>query len=334
MNSNHDKVILDVRDLKVYFYLDEGILKAVDGVSFQVKEHRTLGVVGESGCGKSVTSLAIMRIVPDPGRVSGELLLTRKDGTNVDMGQLDRFGPEMRAIRGAEIAMIFQEPMNAFSPVHTIGNQIMEGILLHVTSDQKEAEEIALEMLAKVQMGNPKQALNQYPYQLSGGMRQRAMIAMALACQPAILIADEPTTALDVTVQAQVLELMKTLQEELGMAIIFITHDMGVIADMSDDVAVMYLGRVVEFADVDTIFHNPCHPYTQELLASVPTLEYEPRTRLRTIEGTVPVPLNLGPGCGFYSRCRFAEDRCKTEYPLWIQVEEGHFIRCFRNHGG
>ncbi len=328
--NNQDIVLLDVKDLRVYFHLDEGLLKAVDGVSFQVRKKRTLGLVGESGCGKSVTAQAILRIVPRPGQVEGEITLRRKNGTLVDLAKLDPFGKAIRDIRGAEVGMIFQEPMNAFSPVHTIGDQIVEGILLHATSDRREAEEIALNVLTRVQMANPAQRMKEYPHQLSGGMRQRAMIAMALACHPSILIADEPTTALDVTVQAQVLQLMKDLQAEFGMATIFITHDMGVIAEMSDEVAVMYLGRIVEFGDVDTLFHEPRHPYTLELLHSIPKMDQEPRTHLNTIEGTVPVPLNLGPGCGFHTRCRRATmGRCDQMDPPWIEVAPGHWVRCF-----
>jgi peptide/nickel transport system ATP-binding protein len=328
---NNNDVLLNVRDLRVYFHLDEGLLKAVDGVDFAVKRQKTLGVVGESGCGKSVTAQAILRIVPKPGRVQGEIVLQRKgDGPLVDLAKLDPFGAEIRGIRGAEIAMIFQEPMKALSPVHTIGNQIVEGILLHATQDKKEAYEIALEMLSRVQMSNPRQRLAEYPHQLSGGMRQRAMIAMALACRPSILIADEPSTALDVTVQAQVLRLMKDLQAEFGMAVIFITHDMGVIAEMADEVAVMYLGRIVEFADVGAVYHEPTHPYTLELLNSIPTLDREPRTHLNTIRGTVPVPLNLKPGCGFYSRCqRGTKGLCDRENPPLVEVKPGHYVRCF-----
>ncbi len=328
-NNGHD-ILLDVKKLRVYFYLDEGILKAVDGVAYQVARKRTLGLVGESGCGKSVSAQAILRLVPKPGRVEGEILLQRKDGGVIDLAKLDPFGNEIRAIRGAEVAMIFQEPMKAFSPVHTIGDQIMEGILLHATQDRKEAYEIALDMLSRVQMSNPRQRMQEYPHQLSGGMRQRAMIAMALACRPSILIADEPSTALDVTVQAQVLRLMKDLQAEFGMSVIFITHDMGVIAEMADEVAVMYLGRIVEYGAVDTIFHEPTHPYTLELLRSIPALGREARTRLTTIEGTVPVPLNLGKGCGFYSRCKRGLDGlCNVEDPPYLEVEPGHLVRCF-----
>jgi peptide/nickel transport system ATP-binding protein len=324
-------VILNVKDLQVHFHLDEGLLKAVDGVDFSLRKQKTLGLVGESGCGKSVTAQAILRIVPDPGEVDGEVWLRRKGGgPPVDLARLDPRGPEIRAIRGAEVGMVFQEPMKAFSPVHTVANQIVEGILLHTTDDKEEARQIALDTLARVHMPNPRQNIDAYPHQLSGGMRQRAMIAMALACQPSILIADEPTTAVDVTVQAQVLLLIKDLQAELGMSVIFITHDLGVIAEMADDVAVMYLGQIVEYADVDTIFHNPGHPYTIELLHSIPEVGMAARTRLSTIEGTVPVPIGLPPGCRFASRCKRAvAGRCDMEDPQLVQVEDGHYVRCF-----
>ena len=330
--------LLDVRDLTVTFHLDEGRLQAVDGVSFKVRRRKTLGLVGESGCGKSVTAQAIMRIVPKPGQVGGKATLLRKDGsTLVDLVELDPMGSEARSIRGADIAMIFQEPMKAFSPVHTIGDQIMEGILLHTTQDKKDAYDIAVETLKRVQISNVAQRMQEYPHQLSGGMRQRAMIAMALSCRPAILIADEPTTALDVTVQAQVLRLMRDLQRDFGMALIFITHDMGVIAKMADEVGVMYLGRMVEFAAVDTVFHEPAHPYTQELLHSIPALDLKPRSRLNAIEGTVPVPLNLPPGCGFYARCKHAlPGVCDTGNPPVVELRPGHQVRCFLygNAGG
>jgi peptide/nickel transport system ATP-binding protein len=324
--------ILDVRNLRVQFQLREGLLKAVDGVSFVVRRRQTLGIVGESGCGKSVTVKAVLQIVPTPGKiVGGEIWLRPKDGGQpIDLAKLDPFGNEIRRVRGGEIGMIFQEPMKAFSPVHTIGNQMIEGILLHVTQDKRQAHEVALKMLARVQMSNPRQRMDTFPHQLSGGMRQRAMIAMALACQPSILIADEPTTALDVTVQAEVLRLMKDLQTELGMSVIFITHDLGVVAEMADDVAVMYLGRIVEQASVDTIFYEPSHPYTLELLKSIPELGREPRTRLNTIEGTVPIPLNLGKGCGFFARCKLAiKGTCDVADPELIEVAPGHLVRCF-----
>jgi peptide/nickel transport system ATP-binding protein len=323
-------VLLDVRDLRVTFKMREGLLKAVDGVSFTVLRRQTLGLVGESGCGKSVTVKAVLQIVPPPGAVSGEIWLTRKaGGPPIDLGSLSPTGSEIREVRGGEIGMIFQEPMKAFSPVHTIGSQILEGILLHNTQDPKAAFDAAVDMLARVKIANPRQRMKAYPHELSGGMRQRAMIAAALACQPSILIADEPTTALDVTVQAEVLRLIKDLQADFGMSVIFITHDLGVVAEMADEVAVMYLGRIVEQANVESIFYDPQHPYTIELLRSIPALGSEPRSRLTTIEGTVPTPLNMGRRCGFYSRCRQAiKGVCNVDDPPNVEVKPGHFVRC------
>ena len=326
-------IILQVRDLKVHFKMDEGLLKAVDGVDYDVRERRTLGVVGESGCGKTVSVFATMQLLPKYAQLSGEMLLLKRDGkpldTPVDIAKLERNGQEMRDIRGGQIAMIFQEPMKAFSPIHTIGNQLCEGILLHNTDNEEEAERIAIDILAKVGMSNPDIRLKQYPHELSGGMRQRAMIAMALACNPMILICDEPTTALDVTVQAQVLELVNGLKDDLGSAVIFITHDLGVIAEMSDDVAVMYLGKIVEACDVDTLFHNPLHPYTAALLRSIPTIHRRSEGPLESIEGTVPYPMNLPKGCGFYSRCSRAVDGvCNVDDIPSVEIEPGHFIRC------
>ncbi len=333
--ADANDTILEVKDVHVHFHLDEGLLKAVNGVDFTVRRGKTLGLVGESGCGKSVTAQAILRIVPKPGRVEGQILLHRKGGADVDLAALDPFGPEIRAVRGAEISMIFQEPMNAFSPVHTIGDQIMEGILLHATQDRQEAERIAIDMLTRVDVSNPAQRMREYPHQLSGGLRQRAMIAMALACRPSIVIADEPTTAVDVTVQAQILKLIKGMQAQLGMSVIFITHDLGVIAETSDEVAVMYLGRIVEFAGVDTIFHERRHPYTVALLESIPEVDKEPRSLLKIIPGTVPVPLNIGKGCGFFARCAHAiPGTCNVEDPPMVEVTKGHYVRCFLFSGG
>jgi len=330
--GENDNVILSVRDLHVDFQLDEGLLKAVNGVDLVLGRGKTLGIVGESGCGKSVTAQAILRIVPDPGVISGRIIYQNETGGNaIDLAQLDPFGETIRNVRGAEISMIFQEPMKAFSPVHTIGNQIIEGILLHVTEDKQEARNIAIETLERVDISNAEQRLSEYPHQLSGGLRQRAMIAMALACRPSILIADEPTTSLDVTVQAQVLRLIKDLKTQFDMSVIFITHDLGVIAEMSDEVAVMYLGRIMEYADVDTLFHDPWHPYTRALLASIPEVGKEARSRLTTIPGTVPVPIGLGKGCGFYSRCEVAmEGICNVKDPPMVEVREGHQVRCFK----
>ena len=277
---NEDQLLLEVKNLRTYFFLGEGTVRAVDGADFGIGRGHTLGVVGESGCGKSVTALSVLRIVPSPGRiVEGEILfhrLLRGDGSSVtqvvDLTALNPRGSEIRSIRGAEIAMVFQEPMTSLSPVHTIGNQIMEGITLHQEVSKAEARERALGMLARVGMPQPSQTIDSYPHQLSGGMRQRGMIAMALSCNPSLLIADEPTTALDVTTEAQILELMRDLQQELGMAIMYITHDLGVIAEMAEEVVVMYLGKVVERADVDSLFYDPQHPYTRALLKSIPRI--------------------------------------------------------------
>lgn len=326
--------LLEVNNLKAYFYLEEGVLKAVDGVSFKVKKEKVLGIVGESGCGKSVTAQAILRIVPDPGKIEGKILLERNNGNGkkgpLDLVGLDSRGKEIRSIRGKEIAMIFQEPMTSFSPLHTIGNQIIEAILLHQDVDKKEARKLAIDMLDKVGIANPQQRIDEYPHQLSGGMRQRGMIAMALSCNPSILVADEPTTALDVTVQAQILELMKNLQAQFGMSIIYITHNLGVIAGISDEVAVMYLGRIVEYASVDDLFYDPLHPYTQALLRSIPRMGKKSKARLESIEGTVPLPLDLPVGCGFYARCRQAKKGiCNKKMPPLVEVKKKHTVRCF-----
>lgn len=330
----NDSPLLEVNDLKAYFYLEEGVLKAVDGVSFKVKKEKVLGLVGESGCGKSVTAQSILRIVPDPGKIEGKILLQRNNGNAkkgpLDLVRLDSRGKEIRSIRGKEIAMIFQEPMTSFSPLHTIGNQIMEAILLHQDVDKKEARKLAIDMLDKVGIANPQQRIDEYPHQLSGGMRQRGMIAMALSCNPSILVADEPTTALDVTVQAQILELMKSLQAQFGMSIIYITHNLGVIAGISDEVAVMYLGRIVEYASVDDLFYDPLHPYTTALLKSIPRMGKKVKARLESIEGTVPLPLDLPVGCGFYARCRQAKKGiCNKDMPPLVEVKKNHRVRCF-----
>jgi len=326
-----NNLVLKVNNLKTYFYLDEGILKAVDDVSFKVKKKKTLGIIGESGCGKSVTAQSVLRIVPHPGKVvEGEILLYQNHKKAIDLAKLDPYGKRIRSIRGKEITMIFQEPMTSLSPVHTIGDQIMEAVLLHVTKDKNEARELAIEMLYKVGIPNPRQRIDEYPHQLSGGLRQRAMIAMALSCNPSLLIADEPTTALDVTIQAQILELMKNLQSQFGMAIMYITHNLGVIAEISDEVAVMYLGKVVEYAKVSEIFHNPLHPYTIQLLKSIPRVGRKARTRLEAIKGQVPLPLNLPPECSFYPRCPEAKKGlCDRNIPPLIEVKRGHLVRCF-----
>lgn len=334
--SNKNDVILELKDVKVHFKMDEGLLKAVDGVSFSIRKGKTLGIVGESGCGKSVTSNAIFKILPKYGLLSGEILLYEKDGKRldkpIDIVKLNPTGTEIRDIRGGNIAMIFQEPMKAFSPIHTVGNQIIEGIQLHVEPDAAKARDIAISMLRSVGIANPEQRFDEYPHQLSGGMRQRAMIAMALACQPSILIADEPTTALDVTVQAQVLDLINNLKRDFNTSIIFITHDLGVIAEMSDDVAVMYLGKVMEYCTVDELFYRPLHPYTQALLKSIPSPDKQHKGRFEPIAGTVPYPMNLPEGCGFFSRCDYAKEGvCDQAGTEMVEAYPGHFVRCIRS---
>jgi oligopeptide/dipeptide ABC transporter ATP-binding protein len=330
--------LLSVRNLKTYFPRDEGTVKAVDGASFELYPGRTLGIVGESGCGKSITARSILRIVDRPGRmVEGQILFRRQKSTRtsnaatvVDLAQLEPYSEDMRAIRGAEIALIFQEPMSSFSPVHTIGNQIIEAILLHQQVGKREARARALEVLRRVGIPLPEQRLDAYSYQLSGGLRQRAMIAMALSCNPSLLIADEPTTALDVTTQAQILDLLRHLQREYGMAIMLITHDLGVVAEMADDVVVMYLGRVVEQAPVEEIFYAPKHPYTQALLGSIPHIRAKSREHLASIAGFVPHPYNRPPGCPFHPRCTsFIPGVCDRREPDVQQIGANHAVSCF-----
>jgi peptide/nickel transport system ATP-binding protein len=315
--------LLEVEDLRTHFFTDEGVVRAVDGVSFQICEGETLAIVGESGSGKSVTSLSILRLVATPpGRiVSGRIRFRGRDLLTLPP-------PEMRAIRGREISMIFQEPMTSLNPVYTCGDQIMESLILHEKMKRRAARARAIELLQLVGIPAPGQRVDEYPHQLSGGMRQRVMIAMALACRPAILIADEPTTALDVTIQAQILELLKRLQAELGMAVILITHDLGVVAETADRVAVMYAGQVVESGDVQTIFRHTSHPYTAGLMASLPRLGAG-RERLRVIAGTVPDPAHFPPGCRFHPRCPVAEDRCRQDPPVEA-LGGGQVVRCWR----
>jgi oligopeptide/dipeptide ABC transporter ATP-binding protein len=316
--------ILEVRDLVTTFDTDAGRLTAVDGVSFTVRRGRTLGIVGESGCGKSVTALSIMRLLPQPmGRIAGGKIL-------FDGRDLTTLAPDaMHEVRGGRIGMIFQEPMTALNPVHSIGRQLSEVFLLHRTKDKADAWRRSTAMLRKVGIPEPDVRMNEYPHQLSGGMRQRIVIAMALACEPAIVIADEPTTALDVTVQAQILELMQGLQRELGMAIILITHDLGVIAETCNDVVVMYAGRIAEAGPVQDIFSRPSHPYTRGLLDSIPTLDKPRKTRLNVIEGMVPGLKDLPAGCRFQNRCPYRIEICATQPPL-EEVSPGHETACHR----
>ncbi|WMJ87594.1 ABC transporter ATP-binding protein [Anaerocolumna sp. MB42-C2] len=324
--------ILQVKNLKTYFKLDTGILKAVDEVTFNLKRNETIGIIGESGCGKSVTAHSILRTVQSPGKVLGGEILYN-DGINgtKDLVHYSPDSKEMRKIRGNDISMIFQEPMASLAPVYTIGEQMVEAVMVHQTKkDKKAAKEISLSMLKEVSMPNPEQRLNNYPHELSGGMCQRAMIAMALVNKPKILIADEPTTALDVTVQAQITDLMKKFQKEFNMSIIYITHDMGVIAEMADKIAVMYLGRVVESGSVMDVFKNPIHPYTKNLLKSMPVLGNKSKERLNAIKGNVPIPLDPPDECGFKTRCDEYCEKCKDNIPPLTEVENGHFVRCYK----
>jgi len=322
--------LIEVRGLKTYFYTEDGVGRAVDGVNFTIESEKTLGVVGESGCGKSVTALSIMRLIQmPPGKIEAGEILYHRNGNVMDLTKLDPQGDEMRSIRGNEIAMIFQEPMTSLNPVYTIGNQIMEAIRLHQHLRKKEARKKAIEMLHAAGLSSPKQHMTEYPHQLSGGMRQRAMIAMALSCSPSLLIADEPTTALDVTIQAQVLGLMNDLRTEFKTAILFITHDLGVIASMADDVVIMYLGKIVESASVRSIFHNPKHPYTQGLMNSIPSLATTRKERLVPIKGIVPDPFEVPQGCGFEPRCPHAMEICKTQIPSLKELVPGHLAACW-----
>ncbi|HOK32120.1 MAG TPA: ABC transporter ATP-binding protein [Limnochordia bacterium] len=317
-------ILLSVRDLKTYFYTDDGVVPAVDGVTFELERGGTLGIVGESGCGKSVTSLTIMGLIPQPpGKIEGGVI----EFEGRDLLKLSE--AEMRHIRGNEISMIFQEPMTSLNPVFTVGNQIMEAIMLHQGVGKTEAREKAIEMLRLVGIPSPEQRVDDYPHQMSGGMRQRVMIAMALSCNPKLLIADEPTTALDVTIQAQILDLMRELRRELGTAIMMITHDLGVIAELVEKVVVMYTGRIVESADTYTIFKNPKHPYTVGLLASIPRLDSD-GSRLQAIPGTVPTPGNFPTGCGFHPRCAFSRELCERQMPPSFDLGNGHRVACWK----
>lgn len=313
--------ILRVNNLHTQFHTDNGIARAVDGVSFELYPGKTLGLVGESGCGKSVTSLSIMRLLSHPGRITdGDIYF--KDRNLLSLSESD-----MRNVRGNDIAMIFQEPMTSLNPVYTCGFQIDEAVMRHQNLDADAARDKTIDMLRLVGIPAPEQRANEYPHQLSGGMRQRVMIAMALSCTPEILIADEPTTALDVTIQAQILELLGDLQKRLNMAVLMITHDLGVIAEVADHVAIMYAGQIIESGPVDTIFHNPKHPYTQGLLASVPRLD-ETRDRLSVIKGTVPNATQFPPGCRFASRCEIVQKQCEQQ-PVLTEQETSHHVACW-----
>jgi oligopeptide/dipeptide ABC transporter ATP-binding protein len=326
----HDPMLLEIQDLRVEFPTREGVVRAVDGVDFAVKRKMTVGLVGESGSGKTVTAFAILQVLTQPGRITGgRVLLHQEDGDIVDLTGLDPRGRAIRSIRGKEISMIFQEPMTSFSMMHTIGFQIMEAILLHQKVSQATARELAVDMLRNVGIARPEDRVDAYAFALSGGMCQRAMIAMALVTHPRLLIADEPTTALDVTMQAQIMELLRELQGDMGMSVLLITHDLGVIAENCDEVVVMYLGEVMEKADVRQLFADPLHPYTRALLRSIPRLGYGKAWDLEPIEGMVPSPYNRPSGCPFHPRCAsFIAGVCDTQRPVLTQLDDGRAVRC------
>ena len=338
VETNQDP-ILSLRDVKTYFPTDEGLVKAVDGISFDVHEGKTLGIVGESGCGKSTVGRSILQILDKPGGVVEGEILWRQAGENgagrvIDVARENPNSRTMRSIRGEEIALVFQEPMTSFSPVHTIGNQMIEMIRLHENVSKREATDRSVELLRNVGIPNPEQRVSEYSFQLSGGLRQRAMIAMALAVNPRLLIADEPTTALDVTTQAQILDLLRSLQSQYGMAVILITHNLGVIAEMADDVVVMYLGKAVESGPIDDVFHSPQHPYTQGLLRSIPSIYGTEVKRLPSIPGTIPHPFNRPSGCTFRPRCpSFMEGICDKNDPVFQPIEgTSQMVSCFLHH--
>ena len=337
MDPSNDP-ILRIRDLHVHFHTEAGVIRALSGVDVDVGRGQVVGLVGESGCGKSVTAQCVMHILPKPGRiVQGEIVYYRSKACDhsstqveeVPITGLDPRGKAMRDIRGNEIAMIFQEPMTSLDPLYTVGDHLLEAITLHQQVDRREGREIGVEALRKVRLPEPERIFDSYPHQLSGGMRQRVMIAVALSCNPALLIADEPTTALDVTTQAQILDLMQELQQETGMSIIFITHDLGVVAEMCHQVAVMYLGKVVERAEVEAIFYDPRHPYTKSLLRSIPRLEKRKQRRLAVIRGNVPDPSVMPPGCPFHPRCpEFIPGVCDRVDPPMVSLDDGREVRC------
>lgn len=331
------ETVLKVENLHVNFYTNQRCNKALRGISFELKKGRTLCMVGESGCGKSVTANAIMQLLPDLSRIEMGAITYWKEGKKVALHTLKRNGPEIRSLRGEEIAMIFQDPMTALNPVFSVGFQMNEMLMQHSSMTRKEATKASIGLLSDMGVSLPEQRVFEYPHQYSGGMRQRAMIAMAMACEPKVLIADEPTTALDVTIQAQIFELMNTLKREKDMAMMLITHDMGVVAEMADDVAVMYMGLIVECGTATQVLGNPTHPYTSALLESIPMLGKGKNQKLEPIKGTTPDPYNRPPGCQFAPRCKHADEKCHKQMPPEFFAEEGHMVRCFKyeelNHG-
>ena len=328
---NKESLLIDVRDLRVYCHIEQGIVRCVDGLSFSIKKGQSLGIVGESGCGKSMTALSLMLLHPQPeGNIeTGNIYYYPNGDSYIDIAKLDIYGKQIRDIRGNEIAMIFQEPMMSLNPVYSIGQQIIEAIRLHKKVDKIEARELAIEALRRVRISAPEQRINEYPFQLSGGMRQRVMIAIALSCNPKLLIADEPTTALDVTIEAEILKLIKDLQRELGTSLMMITHDLGVIGEMTDEVVVMYVGKIVEKADTRNLFEKPLHPYTIALFKSRP--EIRMTGRLSSIKGSVPNPYLLPKGCNFEPRCDEAMDICRKRTPDLVE-SDGHRVSCWLFH--
>ncbi|MCB9897215.1 MAG: ABC transporter ATP-binding protein [Planctomycetes bacterium] len=322
-NARRGELLLEIDGLSTWFDTEEGLVKAIEGVSLRVERGETLGVVGESGCGKSVTAMSILQLIPrPPGRyAAGRIVFEGRDLLKLPES-------ELRKVRGNDVAMIFQEPMTSLNPVYTVGDQIMEAVMLHRGMTREKAREYAVGMLAKVGIPSPEARVDEYPHQMSGGMKQRVMIAMALACDPLLLIADEPTTALDVTIQAQILDLLREMQREFGMSILLITHDLGVVAEMSDHVAVMYAGKVVEYADVRTLFARPRHPYTFGLFQSLPEMHAAGSERLREIPGTVPNPLRFPTGCKFHTRCAKASELCTRSEPELVAHAPGHDLAC------
>lgn len=317
-----NKTLIEIKDLKVYFHTDKGIVKSVNGVSFNINEGETIGIVGESGCGKSVTAMSLMKLLPTSKIEGGEIIFQGKDILKMNEN-------ELMGIRGNEISMIFQEPMTSLNPAFTVGNQIIEGIMLHQDLSKEEAKKKVIDMIKLVEIPRAEEIYNSYPHELSGGMRQRIMIAMALSCNPKLLIADEPTTALDVTIQAQVLDIMKNIKEKLNTSIMMITHDLGVIAEMCDKVIVMYAGKIIEVAEVVELFKNPKHPYTIGLLKSKPTFGENKEKRLYSIPGQVPNPIGIPDSCYFSDRCEKVCDKCRTQTPPLIELNNGHSIACW-----
>ncbi|MFO0820796.1 MAG: ABC transporter ATP-binding protein [Pirellulales bacterium] len=318
--------LVEIKNLQTHFFTDEGVVKAVEDVTLQIPRGGTLGLVGESGCGKSVTAMSVIGLVSRPGRVVGGSILFHERDKSVDLTKLSE--AEMRKYRGSKISMIFQEPMTSLNPVFTVGAQISEAVRLHRDVSKKEARDISIEMLRKVKVPSPESRVDEYPHQFSGGMRQRVMIAMSLACNPQLLIADEPTTALDVTIQAQILDLLRELQQDTGMSILIITHDLGVIAELADEVAVMYASKVVEHAPVSELFREPRHPYTHGLFASRPKPGTAKTEKLETIPGMVPSPLRFPAGCKFHPRCKYCVDQCRTEEAILRDLSPTHTVRC------